>query len=209
MMKKKRFCIAVAAAVLTVCSLWGKDDEVIVTRQLHMGQRNSLPEKTIQVETKRLAFNKKADPGLIDAITQVMDTIANEDYQNRTFVLLLESRPSGEIAIGARNDDIVTRGSKDANIYYGELEHKRYHFVVLTGKDNLPLLEKTFKRQGKVKFVQEFEFVDFPTPRYPTNVISEWSRDKGFKWLTIIINEDPNVDRDSFDLPARVQDFNQ
>ena len=209
MMKKKRFCIAVAAAVLTVCSLWGKDDEVIVTRQLHMGQRNSLPEKTIQVETKRLAFNKKADSGLIDAITQVMDTIANEDYQNRTFVLLLESRPSGEIAIGARNDDIVTRGSKDANIYYGELEHKRYHFVVLTGKDNLPLLEKTFKRQGKVKFVQEFEFVDFPTPRYPTNVISEWSRDKGFKWLTIIINEDPNADRDSFDLPARVQDFNQ
>ena len=209
MMKTKRFCIAVAAAVLTVCSLWGKDDEVIVTRQLHMGQRNSLPEKTIQVETKRLAFNKKADPGLIDAITQVMDTIANEDYQNRTFVLLLESRPSGEIAIGARNDDIVTRGSKDANIYYGELEHKRYHFVVLTGKDNLPLLEKTFKRQGKVKFVQEFEFVDFPTPRYPTNVISEWSRDKGFKWLTIIINEDPNADRDSFDLPARVQDFNQ
>ena len=209
MMKTKRFCIAVAAAVLTVCSLWGKDDEVIVTRQLHMGQRNSLPEKTIQVETKRLAFNKKADPGLIDAITQVMDTIANEDYQNRTFVLLLESRPSGEIAIGARNDDIVTRGSKDENIYYGDLEHKRYHFVVLTGKDNLPLLEKTFKRQGKVKFVQEFEFVDFPTPRYPTNVISEWSRDKGFKWLTIIINEDPNADRDSFDLPARVQDFNQ
>ena len=206
MMNTKRFCIAVAAMVLTVCSLWGKDDEVIVTRQLHMGQRNSLPEKTIQVEIKRLAFNKKADPGLIDAITQVMDTIASEDYQGRTFVLLLENRPGGEIAIGARNDDIVTRGSKDASIYYGDLEHKRYHFVVLTSKDNQPLLEKTFKRQGKVKFVQEFEFVDFPAPRYPTNVISEWSREKGFKWLTIIINEDPNADRDSFDPPARLQD---
>ena len=151
-------------------------------------------------------FNKKADPGLIDAITQVMDTIASEDYQGRTFVLLLENRPGGEIAIGARNDDIVTRGSKDASIYYGDLEHKRYHFVVLTSKDNQPLLEKTFKRQGKVKFVQEFEFVDFPAPRYPTNVISEWSREKGFKWLTIIINEDPNADRDSFDPPARLQD---
>ena len=195
--------------VLTVCSLWGKDDEVIVTRQLHMGQRNSLPEKTIQVETKRLVFNKKAEAGLIDAITQVMDTIASEDYQNRTFVLLLENRPGGEIAIGARNDDIVTRGSKDETIYYGDLEHQRYHFVVLTGKDNMPLLEKTFKRQGKIQFVQEFEFVDFPTPRYPTNVIGEWSRDKGFKWLTVIINEDPNADRDSFDPPAKLQDLNQ
>ena len=195
--------------VLTVCSLWAKDDEVIVTRQLHMGQRNSLPEKTIQVETKRLVFNKKADAGLIDAINLVMDTIASEDYQNRTFVLLLENRPGGEIAIGARNDDIVTRGSKDGTIYYGDLEHKRYHFVVLSGKDNLPLLEKTFKRQGKVQFVQEFEFVDYPTPRYPTNVIGEWSRDKGFKWLTVIINEDPNADRDSFDTPARLHDLNQ
>lgn len=208
-MKTKRFCIAVAAMVLTVCSLWAKDDEVIVTRQLHMGQRNSLPEKTIQVETKRLVFNKKADARLIDAINLVMDTIASEDYQNRTFVLLLENRPGGEIAVGARNDDIVTRGSKDGTIYYGDLEHKRYHFVVLTGKDNLPLLEKTFKRQGKIQFVQEFEFVDYPTPRYPTNVIGEWSRDKGFKWLTVIINEDPNADRDSFDTPARLHDLNQ
>jgi hypothetical protein len=57
--------------------------------------------------------------------------------------------------------------------------------------------------------VQEFEFVDFPTPRYLTNVNGEWSPGNAFKWLTVIINEDPNADRDSFDLPARVQDFNQ
>ena len=123
--------------------------------------------------------------------------------------MMLEPKSDGTIAIAARNDDIVTRGSKDPAIYYGELEHSRYHFVVLTGKDNLELLEQTFKRQGKVKFVQEFEFVDFPTPRYPTNVIGEWSPGNAFKWLTVIINEDPNADRDSFDLPARVQDFNQ
>lgn len=206
MMKMKRLCIALAAVVLTACSLWAKDDEVIVTRQLNMGQRNSLPEKTIVVEMKRLSFNKKADTGLVDAITQVMDTIAYEDYQNRTFVLMLETKASGEIAIATRNDDIVTRGRNDATIYYGTLEHKRYHFVVLTGKDNLPLLEKTFKRQGKVKFVQEFEFVDFPTPRYPTNVIGQWSPGNGFRWLTVIINEDPNIDRDSFDHPARLLD---
>ena len=196
--------------MLSLClaagAMWAKDDEVIVTRQLTVAQRNTQPEKTITTETKRLTFNKKADITLVDAITQVMDTIAQEDYQNRTFILLLDPTADGTIAIGARNDDIVTRGSKDASIYYGDLEHKRYHFVVLTAKDNQPLLEKTFKRQGKVKFVQEFEFVDFPAPRYPTNVISEWSREKGFKWLTIIINEDPNADRDSFDPPARLQD---
>lgn len=192
------------ALALVAGSLWAKDDEVIVTRQLTMSQRSSLPEKTITVETKHLAPDKKADAGLIDAITQVMDTIASEDYQNRTFVLLLEPKSDGTVAIAARNDDIVTRGSKDPTIYYGELEHNRYHFVVLTGKDNLGLLEQTFKRQGKVKFVQEFEFVDFPTPRYPTNVVGEWSPATGFKWLTVIINEDPNVEREPIERPSRL-----
>ena len=192
------------ALALVAGSLWAKDDEVIVTRQLTMSQRSSLPEKTITVETKHLAPDKKADAGLIDAITQVMDTIASEDYQNRTFVLLLEPKSDGTIAIAARNDDIVTRGSKDPTIYYGELEHNRYHFVVLTGKDNMALLEQTFKRQGKVKFVQEFEFVDFPTPRYPTNVVGEWSPATGFKWLTVIINEDPNTEREPIERPSRL-----
>lgn len=194
------------AMMLTSGSLWAKDDEVIVTRQLTLSQRKSLPDKTITTDVKRLTFNKKADVSLVDAIIQVMDTIASEDYQNRTFVLLLEGNTDGTIAIAARNDDIVTRGSKDASIYYGELEHKRYHFVVLTGKDNQELLEQTFKRQGKVKFVQEFEFVDFPTPRYPTNVIGEWSPSTGFKWKTVTINEDLNADRDSLERPAHFQD---
>lgn len=194
------------AMMLTSGSLWAKDDEVIVTRQLTLSQRKSLPDKTITTDVKRLTFNKKADASLVDAITQVMDTIASEDYQNRTFVLLLEGNTDGTIAIAARNDDIVTRGSKDASIYYGELEHKRYHFVVLTGKDNQELLEQTFKRQGKVKFVQEFEFVDFPTPRYPTNVIGELSPSTGFKWKTVTINEDLNADRDSLERPAHFQD---
>lgn len=194
------------AMMLTSGSLWAKDDEVIVTRQLTLSQRKSLPDKTITTDVKRLTFNKKADASLVDAIIQVMDTIASEDYQNRTFVLLLEGNTDGTIAIAARNDDIVTRGSKYASIYYGELEHKRYHFVVLTGKDNQELLEQTFKRQGKVKFVQEFEFVDFPTPRYPTNVIGEWSPSTGFKWKTVTINEDLNADRDSLERPAHFQD---
>lgn len=205
-MKVKRIIILLVAMMLTSGSLWAKDDEVIVTRQLTLSQRKSLPDKTITTDVKRLTFNKKADASLVDAITQVMDTIASEDYQNRTFVLLLEGNTDGTIAIAARNDDIVTRGSKDASIYYGELEHKRYHFVVLTGKDNRELLEQTFKRQGKVKFVQEFEFVDFPTPRYPTNVIGEWSPSTGFKWKTVTINEDLNVDRDSLERPAHFQD---
>ena len=202
----KRLLITLTALMLVAGSLWAKDDEVIVTRQITMAQRGALPEKTIDVEMKRLAFNKKADTGLIAAITQIMDTIALEDYQNRTFVVLLETRGDGEIAIAVRNDDIVTRGRQDATIYYGDLAHERYHFVVLTGKDNGELLERTFKRQGKVKFVQEFEMVDYPTPRYPTNVIGQWSAAKGFKWLTVIINEEPDADRDSFDRPARALD---
>lgn len=196
-MKPKRLLIAMTALALTAGYLWARDDEVIVTRQLTMGQRNALPENTLTVEMKRLAFAKKADPGFIDAINQVMDTIALEDYLNRTFVLLIEPKANGEIAIGARDDDIVTRGKQDATIYYGTLEHERYHFVVLTGQHNAELLDRTFKREGKVKFVQEFEFVDFPTPHYPTNVIGQWSPGKTLKWLTVSINEDPYADMDS------------
>ena len=113
----KRLFIALMALTLTIGSMWGKDDEIIVTRQITIGQRNALPEKTITIEMKRLAPAKKADAGLIDAITQVMDTIAGEDYQNRTFVMLLELKESGIVDIAVHSDDIVTRGQKDASIY--------------------------------------------------------------------------------------------
>lgn len=193
--------------VLAATSLWAKnDDEVIVTRQLTMAQRKSLPEQTITLEMKRLVPNKKAEPGLIDAINQVMDTIANEDYQNHTFVLLIEPKPDGDIAITAHSDDILSQGHKDASMMFGDLQRGRCHFVVLVSKDNGPLLEKTFKRQGKVKFVQEFEFVDFRTPYYPTNVIGQWSANKGLRLITVIINEDPNADRDAIERPARIND---
>ena len=145
----KRLFTTLMMCLILAGSLWARDDEVIVTRQLTSAQRNALPEKTITVEMKRLVPAKKADAALIDAINQVMDTIAREDYLNRTFVLLLEPKQGGEVAIAVHDDDIVTRGSKDATIYYGTLEHGRYQFVVLTGKDNGELLERTFKRQGK------------------------------------------------------------
>ena len=195
MKKMKRLLTILIAAMLVSGSLWAKDDEIIVTRQFTAGQRNTLPEKTITVEMKRLTFSKKADTGLIDAITQAMDTIAQEDYQNRTFVLLLEPKGGGEISIAARNDDIVTHGLQNTSQYYGSLEHNRYHFVVLTSKANTQLLEQTFKRHGKVKFIQEFELVEFRTPRYPTNVIVAWSPDKGMRFLTVEINEENDTVR--------------
>ena len=192
---------------MVATSLWAKnDDEVIVTRQLTMAQRKSLPDKTINLDMKRLVPQKKADPGLIEAINQVMDTIANEDYQNRTFVLLIDPNSNGSIDIAARSDDILSKMSKDNTMLFGDLQNGRCHFVVLMTKDNSQLLEQTFKRQGKVKFVQEFEMVEYPTMRYPTNVVGQWSTDKGLRLITVIINEDPNADRDSFNVPARLQD---
>lgn|GEM_PF-910395 len=203
-MKSRRLLISLVAIALTASGLWARDDEVVVTRQFTLGQRNSLPENTIVVETKRLSINKKADARLVDAIVQVMDTIAQEDYQNRTFVLLLEPREGGEIAIAAHSDDIVTHGKQDPTVYYGTMEHNRYHFVMLKSIGNEPLLEQIFKRQSKVKFVQEFEFVDYKTTIYPTNVIARWSPDKGLCWQTVTINEDPSADR-----PATLQTNHQ
>lgn len=203
-MNSRRLLISLVAIALTASGLWARDDEVVVTRQFTLGQRNSLPENTIVVETKRLSINKKANARLVDAIVQVMDTIAQEDYQNRTFVLLLEPREGGEIAIAAHSDDIVTHGKQDPTVYYGTMEHNRYHFVMLKSIGNEPLLEQIFKRQSKVKFVQEFEFVDYKTTIYPTNVIARWSPDKGLCWQTVTINEDPSADR-----PATLQTNHQ
>ena len=203
-MNSRRLLISLVAIALTASGLWARDDEVVVTRQFTLGQRNSLPENTIVVETKRLSINKKADARLVDAIVQVMDTIAQEDYQNRAFVLLLESREGGEIAIAAHSDDIVTHGKQDPTVYYGTMEHNRYHFVMLKSIGNEPLLEQIFKRQSKVKFVQEFEFVDYKTTIHPTNVIARWSPDKGLCWQTVTINEDPSADR-----PATLQTNHQ
>ena len=191
-MNMKRLLITLITAMLLAGTMWARVDEIIVTRQFTSSQRNVLPEKTITVEMKRLTINKNANASLVDAIMLVMDTIAQEDYQSRTFVLLLEPKEGGEVAIAAHNDDIVTRGSKDGSIYYGTLEHKRYHFVLLTSKGNSQLLEETFKRQGKVKFVQEFEFVNFKTPLYPTSVIGRWSPVKGLRLATVSINEEPD-----------------
>lgn len=195
-----------AAIMLTAGSLWSKDDEIIVTRQLTTGQRNSLPEKTLTVETRQLTFNKKSDAGLTEAIVSLMDTIVQEDYQNRTFVMVIEPKADGEVAIAVCSDDIVTRGKQDATIYHGVIDHKRYHFVLLLGKDNKPLLEQTFKKQGKVRFVQEFEFVDFKTPINPTNVIATWRPGEGLKWNTVNINEDASVRHTAPDRPSRTID---
>ena len=128
MMKTKRLFITAAALVLTACSLWAKDDEIIVTRQLTMSQRKTLPDKTITLEMKRLVPSKKANAALIDAITQVMDTVATEDYMNRTFILLLEPKPDGGVFIAVRSDDIITTGRQDPTVMYGDLQSGRWDF---------------------------------------------------------------------------------
>lgn len=203
---KRLFIVLMTVALVAASALAKGDDEVIVTRQLLQGHRDALPEKTIMVEMKRLTPSKKADPGLIDAINQLMDTIAHEDYQNRTFALLINPKPDGSIALAAHSDDIVTVGRENSSILFGDLQQDRYHFVVLVSKTNQDLLEQTFKRQGKVKFIQEFEFVQFPTPYYPTNVIVNWSQQSGLRWLTVVINEDLEAERDAMERPEMSKD---
>lgn len=201
-MRKRRLIITFLLLSLLTGSTWAREtDEVIVTRQLTISQRNALPDNTVTMETKRLVPTKKADPELLSAINAILDSVANEDYMNRTFVLLIEPKPGDEVSIAVNSDDILTR-YRGKDCVYGDLQRGRCHFAVLIGKDNLPLLEQTFKRQGKVKYVQEFEIVEFKTPYYPTCIIGRWSASKGLRLTTVLINEDPYADRESFDAPA-------
>ena len=103
-MKMKRLLLTLAIALLAIPSLPARDDEVIVTRQLTMGQRNSLPEKTITVETKRLSFNKKADAALTEAVTLVMDTIAR-GYKDLALALVVSVRANTGLVLSSIHRD--------------------------------------------------------------------------------------------------------
>ena len=173
-------------AALVTLGAWAGTDEVIVTRQLTLAQRKKLPEKTIQLDVKRVTMARKADTAFYNALVELLDTVAEADWSNRTFVVILDQR-GDKVKIAIHSDDILTNAAQRDG-YWGDLQRDRCHFVLLINKENQPLLQQHFKQQGKVRFVQEFEFVNFPTPPSPTSVLATWTPTTGLHIVTRAIN---------------------
>jgi len=199
---KHTFLIILATLMLALPAV-ARTDEVLVTRQLTMAQRKSLPAKTIELEMKRLAVARNADVDMVDALMALLDTLAARDVSNRTFVLIIQPRDN-DINIAVHSDDIVTK-AEHRTAAYGDIQRGRCHFVVLADKNNERLLQRNFKRQDKVKFVQDFVFVNFPTPVTPTSVLARWSAQGGMVVNSCVIDEGAEPE-DIQDQPALMQD---
>jgi len=191
--------------LLLPCVAARTTDEVIITRQLTMAQRKSLPDKTVEMDVKRLASSKDCDVRLVNALSLLLDSIADADDSNRTFVVILSPHGSdGTIAVAVHSDDILTKAEHRTSAY-GDLERGGRHFVLLADDANRQLLKRNFKQHGgKVKFVQEFEFVSFPTPRYPTSVIGTWQPSGKLMLQSFVINDGDPSRQDGDAAPASV-----
>lgn len=184
----RKLILVMLAALLVSPHVWSKTkkDEVIVSKQLTEDERDLLPDKTIEIKMKRLSINRKTGGRMMDDLMPVLDSIAANDYTNRTFALLLT--PAGnDVNIGVGNDDIISHGlSKD--LYFGDLEVNGAHFVVMRNSENDAVLTRSFFRNGDIKFVQEFEFVMVKKADEPTSLIARWSPTSGLKIQQFVIN---------------------
>ncbi len=197
----RRLLLVMLAALLVNPHVWSKTkkDEVIVSKQLTEDERDLLPDKTIEIKMKRLSINRKTGGRMMDDLMPVLDSIAANDYTNRTFALLLT--PAGnDVNIGVSNDDIISHGlNKD--LYFGDLEVNGAHFVVMRNSENDAVLTRSFFRNGDIKFVQEFEFVMVKKADEPTSLIARWGPTSGLKIQQLVINlsnepEEPAPDTD-------------
>jgi len=184
---KRTIIMTLLAALVSLAAVAG--DEVIVSRQLTLAQRDKLPAKTVEVDVKRLEPAKHADINLVNALQALMDTIGERDDYNRTFVVMIQQQgDDGTLSIAIHSDDIVSK-PEQRDMMWGDIQRGRCHYVLLEQGGNRPLLQQHFKQRGKLKFVQEFEFVNFPTPSYPTSVIANWSPATGLNIVTTLINK--------------------
>jgi len=106
-------------AALVTLGAWAGTDEVIVTRQLTLAQRKKLPEKTIQLDVKRVTMARKADTAFYNALVELLDTVAEADWSNRTFVVILDQR-GDKVKIAIHSDDILTNAAQRDG-YWGDL----------------------------------------------------------------------------------------
>lgn len=141
---------------------------VPVVTQLHESQRNLLPDKTIEATYKTLEYGKNINPSTAVALDSLMQIVADNAYQCRTF----------ELFINGDNDTVETTiiytdptQKDDKQQRQGTLIKDGRHFLVTCDKANEKWVKALFTDgRDKVKYVREFEMVEELMPQPETQV---------------------------------------
>jgi len=177
-LKRLIFFAAICAAASATINA-AKPTEVAIVKQLTWAERKTLPTETRQIEIKRLVTATNADTMFLSAFVSMLDSVVQLDGVHRVFEVLIEPADDSGLKLTICDADITQNVQDKSSRYYGDWEYDRYHFAVINNPLVERLLRSTFKQQGKVKFVREYEFVNFPTPSTPTYIVAYWHADYG------------------------------
>lgn len=167
--------MTIALLLAALCAWAGDKYEVPMVIQLTEAERSTLPDKTIQMELRRMKFGKKADTRFIEALTALMRTMCDTDGENYVYAVALDPQPDRTIDVYIQSQDIL-RGGGDEKTYYGTMQIGRKYFVFARSLDNEQLLKSLLdKDKGKVNFVREYEIVEFKFQPQGAILIANWS----------------------------------
>ncbi len=167
--------MTIALLLAALCAWAGDKHEVPMVIQLTEAERSTLPDKTIQMELRRMKFGKKADARFVEALTALMRTMCDTDGENYVYAVALDPQPDRTIDVYIQSQDIL-RGGGDEKTYYGTMQIGRKYFVFARSLDNEQLLKSLLdKDKGKVNFVREYEIVEFKFQPQGAILIANWS----------------------------------
>lgn len=167
--------MTIALLLAALCAWAGDKQEVPMVIQLTEAERSTLPDKTIQMELRRMKFGKKADARFVEALTALMRTMCDTDGENYVYAVALDPQPDRTIDVYIQSQDIL-RGGGDEKTYYGTMQIGRKYFVFARSLDNEQLLKSLLdKDKGKVNFVREYEIVEFKYQPQGAILIANWS----------------------------------
>lgn len=167
--------MTIALLLAALCAWAGDKQEVPMVIQLTEAERSTLPDKTIQMELRRMKFGKKADARFVEALTALMRTMCDTDGENYVYAVALDPQPDRTIDVYIQSQDIL-RGGGDEKTYYGTMQIGRKYFVFARSLDNEQLLKSLLdKDKGKVNFVREYEIVEFKIQPQGAILIANWS----------------------------------
>ena len=192
----RHLAIAAMAAIALLATAAGKQ-EVVLTRQVAVDDKTFvLPDKTIELDIKRLEpVTKGGTQPLVAALQQLLESIEADEAYYRT-VLVTFTNHGNDIEINIDGFDPLSQPlpAKADEAYFGDWQVGRLHALFPVTAEYKRMLELMFKRRGgKVTLVREFARVPYVIPAPTTHVNAMFSLYE----LTVnerIIDQDTAID---------------
>ena len=172
----RKLVLATALLALTSPSALAGGDEVVLVKQVSVDDEAfELPDRTIELQLKRLRLNEKAVtyPFAL-ALQDLLATIEADEWQHRTVVVGVTPTTDARINVIVNAADPL-EGTPNAALYYGDWQVGRLHALVVVTPENKGLLKQMFKQKDKLAFVREFIRVEEVTPIATTSASAVWT----------------------------------